>query len=498
VHPQSLIDWDRFFTLRRILLLAPEAHAPYLRVWNRRNPEIRKDDTINGPVLAMRKAATRMDLAWASPWAFARDQLAPIPIVGGPLGWTRFEIKQQIEGRHWRNLECRRSSFQGIAAGIDRHATTGILDGKSKIVTLDGYQRGALRSIHSGAYRPQKKLFAAGMCDSPLCACCALPVEEDERHTFASCPKWNNIRILYYPDGLPKDIDQWPSCLVCHGLVPAQKDRLRLRGALPNLEPFSEETDSEPEDASDSPEFKDEEGRISVYIDGSRDGPGYAPWIHRAGAGVFFGPGHWKNIAIPVLGPVQTSPRAELLALYRALRAERRPMNVLGDCFYSLDGAWGIQDGETPNEHWEHSDLWAATYSLLQRRDVKFYKVKAHVETHEVNSLRAAQDKFGNDEADGLAKLGREIHNFEPNGYEEREKRLRPEIVKWQSMQLHILLSRMEFLKSSVESLSSSPSAIASLEWTLGDGLTEWYHHPIISLNSVAAVNAKVPFGQLV
>ena len=78
---------------------------------------------------------------------------------------------------------------------------------------------------------------------------------------------------------------------------------------------------------------------MSIYVDGSRDGPTFAPWLHRAGSGVFFGPGHWKNIAVPLPGPVQTSPRAELYALYRALRSDRRAMNILGDCLFALDGA---------------------------------------------------------------------------------------------------------------------------------------------------------------
>jgi len=157
------------------------------------------------------------------------------------------------------------------------------------------------------------------MVDSALCPCCQIREEEDEVHTFKNCPKWNDIRALYYPEGLPADIDRWPSCLICHGLVPAQRDKPRLRTAFPNLEVIDEESDSELEDAPDAPELFDGEGRISIYIDGSRDGPSYAPWLHRAGSGVFFGPGHWKNIATPLPGPVQTSPRAELYALYKAL-----------------------------------------------------------------------------------------------------------------------------------------------------------------------------------
>ena len=81
-------------------------------------------------------------------------------------------------------------------------------------------------------------------------------------------------------------------------------------------------------DLQDQTEFLDEEGRITIFPDGSRIGPSFAPWLAKAGAGVYFGPNHVKNRALPLGGPMQTSPRAEALAMLLAIKAEKHRSSI--------------------------------------------------------------------------------------------------------------------------------------------------------------------------
>ena len=59
-------------------------------------------------------------------------------------------------------------------------------------------------------------------------------------------------------------------------------------------------------------------GRVVCHTDGASEDNQDAP-LRRAGYGVYFGPGHPRDLAEKLTGAVQTNRRAELQAAVRAL-----------------------------------------------------------------------------------------------------------------------------------------------------------------------------------
>ena len=80
--------------------------------------------------------------------------------------------------------------------------------------------------------------------------------------------------------------------------------------------------------------------RVVVWTDGASSNNGDAR-ICRAGAGIFYSAGHSMNLAVPLLGRVQSNQRAELLAIVLALRRDPRPLEIRTDSQYCCDGACG-------------------------------------------------------------------------------------------------------------------------------------------------------------
>ncbi len=135
-----------------------------------------------------------------------------------------------------------------------------------------------------------------------------------------------------------------------------------------------------------------------VYIDGAckiNHGMDKA----RAGVGVWFGNGDARNVSERLEGAQQTSQRAELMALIRALeKAPDAPLHVFSDSDYCVSSvnfrlnAWikcslaGVAN----------ADLWCRIHALLSEREhgVCLERVAGH------------SGNAGNDAADRLAKAG--------------------------------------------------------------------------------------------
>lgn len=140
---------------------------------------------------------------------------------------------------------------------------------------------------------------------------------------------------------------------------------------------------------------------IAVYIDGSCI-PQADKARRRAGIGVSFGIGHELNVSEPLLGPKQTSARAELAAAVRAIRVWRRkfPTQTLrlhSDNTYALLEVNRIlrpKDHKQIGGARENGDLIKELGALLNTRIGNVHTVK--VKAHSNNAL--------NDDADRLAK----------------------------------------------------------------------------------------------
>eukprot|EP00662_Eupelagonemidae_sp_cell21_P057003 gene57003-biopygen76515 len=158
-------------------------------------------------------------------------------------------------------------------------------------------------------------------------------------------------------------------------------------------------------------EWRDEEGRVRVWTDGSRCLRGGRL---SAGAGVFYGMGHHANRALPVPGR-QCNARAELCAVLHVLRTEPRPVVVRSDCKYVVDGvnfgrkAWRAKAWfRRPLEGRliKNADLWKELDQLLELREAPFEVkwTKGHpLPRHVREQVTTELDSYGNVGADFLA-----------------------------------------------------------------------------------------------
>lgn len=137
--------------------------------------------------------------------------------------------------------------------------------------------------------------------------------------------------------------------------------------------------------------FVAQEGDIEVYTDGSfKDGCG--------GVGVYFGEGDERNVSEPLPGEHQTSPRAELYAIIRALQlvppVKGKRLIIHTD---HLNAIGHLTLGWTRNHN--HDLLNLIDDMLREREDtVIFNKVKAHCGIP------------GNEAVDALANRGADLN----------------------------------------------------------------------------------------
>lgn len=135
---------------------------------------------------------------------------------------------------------------------------------------------------------------------------------------------------------------------------------------------------------------------VTVYVDGS--GMSNGRWGAMAGAGVYFGPGNRKNLAVRVPDK-QTNNRGEVYAVLRALQAcnPHQTLVIYSDSVYAI-GTLTVWAPDKAAIGWKipNGDLLGDAAYLMQTRParVSFKKVKAH------------SGNAHNDAADRLAKEG--------------------------------------------------------------------------------------------
>ena len=138
---------------------------------------------------------------------------------------------------------------------------------------------------------------------------------------FWQCPadRYAEVKTLYKPvlEAIQAKVKTFAPMaytpyLHC-GLVPDDPAILRAKGQVPD--------DDEPSVPLDSSSYRNyewwEEERRRSFSDGSLSRPMHLD-VARGGYGVFFGFNHPQNVSGPLLGPLQSSYRAELRGLVAA------------------------------------------------------------------------------------------------------------------------------------------------------------------------------------
>ncbi len=107
------------------------------------------------------------------------------------------------------------------------------------------------------------------------------------------------------------------------------------------------------------------EGRMLVYRGGGCKHPDHR-CIRRAAYGVYYGKHHKWNVATPLVGRVQTVPRAELRALACALEWASEPIEVVLDNEWTVKGAQSVLAGGG-HSSMSHADLWKRAHAEIGR-----------------------------------------------------------------------------------------------------------------------------------
>ena len=274
-------------------------------------------------------------------------------------------------------------------------------------------QKGVLRSILSGSIRLQDRLHKAGLNESPICLFCGLEPETVE-HCFWRCPAWSKHRMGAL---IPRifELDSLPMCTRVLGIFMEDEAVLATQAALDQNPPVPV-----------MPVVGSGYDKVVVWTDGSSVNSRDARF-QRAGAGIFYGAGRPLNVAIPGPGPVQTNQRAELFAVLNAIGREQRLLEIRSDSQYVVDGVRNWSKWCRQGWRGSHQDLWGRLSELLQARpaaSVDIVKVLAHASAKDVlRGKVSAEDKWGNDGADALAKEAAMLQQVPENIMKEAMRR---------------------------------------------------------------------------
>lgn len=357
-----------FGASRRQLHKNPELQALFARVWakNKRATEVGKRQHRLGPVGLIFKEVKECNMEWEQPWAFQREGRADLPLVGGPDGWWKHEIRDIYRRSEWSRAQGSRETYEGVGNGIDREATTSLMKSKQGI---SDYDKGVLQSIVAGAPRAQHQLDAANTGDKipfpevhdNICPYCRAGHVETHKHIWWECPRWAKNRENH-PGVRTVNTEAWPACLTNHGIMPLFPHKHEIADYRRHREGIPAHWI--PKGAGEFHFL----GRKVVWSDGSANSARLPRHLRRSAWGVYWGKGHPNNISGPTAGQAQTINRAELEAIDWIFKIEKGPLGIRSDSAFVVDKMHLLLDGWLPCATWEHEDLWHSIWCEVRSR----------------------------------------------------------------------------------------------------------------------------------
>ena len=246
-----------------------------------------------------------------------------------PLGCPKAVLRDFLLGEHelaqCRKLDSTRSSYRGVAGGVDHWAVQWAL----RAAHLNYAQAGAMRAVMVGNHSTQTRAAHwQGGCTK--CRFC-MAARECPFHRFWLCPRWEGARR-------PK------LCGLTVAAVVAESPRLLLEHGLLPVSP----TLAEAREAATRPAERpgpDPVGAVRFFTDGSALLP-RDPWLRRAAWAVCWREnGLWCHHSAGTSGR-QTVARSELAAALWAVLRAGCPVTVVTDSRYVHDGFQAVQRGE--------------------------------------------------------------------------------------------------------------------------------------------------------
>jgi ribonuclease HI len=440
VDPTQSMVYQCLCTLRKFACKRPDLIHVLRNCWQ---ACVVEGDSAPGPVGLIHRAVLSIGWSWDCFDSFERPGRSPLPLCEGPDTWWLHELRDGLRLSKWAIAASKRDDMQGLQAvqGVDRQATLALLNSRKTPAETSGI----LRGIVSGSVRLQKRLYQAGIVESPLCPFCNM-CEETCFHCYWECPKWDALRLEFHLPCRRVRAD-WPACtsncsifLEDPNVTALVMDLEREQPILADLEGHFHCNECRARIASD---VGSSEPQV-VWTDGaSSKNQDYR--FRRAGSGIFYGPGHDLNFSCFLPGLLQTNQRAELFAVLLACLRDPRALDIRSDSDYVCKGVSTWRTWCDGGWHGESADLWNMLASELCAREtnVSVSWVKGHAKQIDIDRGRTTrEDKAGNDGADELAVAGAKAHEVCPEVV--RSAKSRQFFAKQvQGMMVRVLKARM-------------------------------------------------------
>ena len=463
--PLQAQKYQCLVSVHRMLSRRLDLRVTFCRVWAMHAGRAMANP---GPVGIIYDTRRRLGWSWPEPFVFINEKGRHCDITTMNAGEWDHMVREALRMQAWQAAAARRVDMQGIEAGVQREITCCLLDSGQ----LTPKEKATLRSIQAGAIWTQERWHRASMAVSPVCPHCSTGEVEDHEHLWWRCPAWRKIRERHGEEHAV-DVRSFPACFLRCGIVPQGMPTplAQLKEAKPSNHSTALVVDLTIEaDGRTCPHgelWRD--GRVVVYTDGAAR-HNQQRLLRYAGYGAFWGHGHPFNISKPLQGEEQTNNRAELLAAIEVLEMEIRPVEVRTDSRYVANGAlqglerWRRGGRKAPRQQVKNADLWQRMDELLQARpsgEARIQKVKGHIAAEDVLAGKElAEDKEGNDAADGLAVAGAFVN--ERRGTSQKLQAQLMWTMKVQRMMLAILHERRQRRAEGHHSASSSKSRSSS------------------------------------
>ena len=296
---------------------------------------------------------------------------------------------------------------------LDHTLTTYKLRARARLKEV-GMRRRHLINFLTGSVHTQQRRAAAGMAANGSRTCCFCGLgEESTYHIIVECPAWSSLRLPRQP-ALDRLTAECPPCAYLAGLAP-EVDGARHCWAE---QAFGRMLDYHAEQVARACSGPSPDSAMAAdgWQVAATDGSGILPWhplLRRAGAGVWWGPDHPRNIAATLQGPVLTAQRAEAMAVLLAVETAWAPTMLLTDSQYARDKLVAIKRCWAHALDGSHADIWTRVQRRVRDRGQHFFRVKwvkGHARLADIEEGRAtAAEAHANGEADKLAGQAAEL-----------------------------------------------------------------------------------------
>ncbi|CAE8623234.1 unnamed protein product [Polarella glacialis] len=212
LDPCQIDTYKCLVALRRVLVANPRFHKAFEDTWVVAS---RARNVQHGPVGKIFLVTRLLGWRWVGPWRFTTSSNQEFDFLCVSEQRWQHEIRDSLRSMLWTAASQRRPDMVGLEAGVDRMASSAVLQSKK----LSDNQRGMLRSILAGEIFTEHRRWRAKLTANNECKFCLAGEVENEQHLWWECPAWASVRAGH-PKAMLTYSDNWPTCFRWCGIMP--------------------------------------------------------------------------------------------------------------------------------------------------------------------------------------------------------------------------------------------------------------------------------------